>query len=193
MKHKIMEAMCKRESVCRLTGRVTPTLAENARAARPAEASENKVPFVVAVQTTNGGQPDRVCMAPLPFRREAIAELAAAHLQRPLGIVSDALGCFKALADAGVHERFVTGGSSSSAKLPQFLAVNTVLGNLRAAIAETYHGFKFAKYAARYLGEFQCRFNRRYRMHELLPGLLRAMAFTTPPNTASIRAAEVAC
>ncbi len=51
--------------------------------------------------------------------------------------------------------------------LPQFAAVNTPLGNLKTGIAGTYHAFDFAKYAHRYLAEFQYRFNRRYDMAQM--------------------------
>jgi Zn ribbon nucleic-acid-binding protein len=196
MKQKIMQAMLERESLRQLSGRVEiddAYLGGQRTGGKAGRGSENKVPFVIAVQTADGGQPDKVCMAQLPFRRQAIAEFAARRLVRPLTVVSDGLGCFKVLAEAGVHVRMVTGGGTASAKLPQFHAVNTVLGNLKTAIAGTYHGFKFAKYAARYLAEFQYRFNRRYRMHEILPRLVRAMVLSTPCNTAFIRAPEVPC
>jgi hypothetical protein len=40
----------------------------------------------------------------------------------------------------------------------------TLLGNLKTAMAGTYHAFDFTKYAHRYLAEFQYRFNRRFDM-----------------------------
>jgi hypothetical protein len=40
-----------------------------------------------------------------------------------------------------VHRRIVTGGGSAGVKLPQFTAVNTLLGNLKTAINGTYHAF----------------------------------------------------
>jgi len=196
MKHKIMEAMRERESTRQLTGRVEiddAYLGGERSGGKAGRGSENKVPFVVAVQTTNAGQPDRVCMAQLPFRRGAIAEFAAQRLQRPLTVLSDGLDCFKVLGESGQHERIVTGGGKASVNKPEFLAVNTVMGNLKTAIAGTYHGFKFAKYATRYLAEFQYRFNRRYSMHDLLPRLLHAMADAKPCKHAFICQPEVPC
>ena len=56
----------------------------------------------------------------------------------------------KAVAACGAtHERTVTGGGAASVKLEKFLAVNTLLGNLKTAFAGTYHSFDFAKYAHR--------------------------------------------
>lgn len=78
-------------------------------------------------------------------------------------------------------------------QLPQFAAVDTVLGNFKTAITGTYHALGFAKYPARYIAEFQYRFNRRYTLHEILPRLLSTMATTKPTVTALMRAPEVPC
>ena len=58
------------------------------------------------------------------------------------------------------------------AKLPQFQAINIVLGNLKTALCGTYHAFDFAKYAHRYHAEAQYRFNRRFdpALHPAAPG-----------------------
>ena len=72
------------------------------------------------------------------------------------------------------HERIVTGGGKASMALPQFKWVNTMLGNLKTAITGTYHAFDFAKYAHRYLAEFQFRFNHRFNMKTILHHLLNA-------------------
>lgn len=77
-------------------------------------------------------------------------------------------------------------------KLPQFKAVNTLLGNLKTAISGTYHAFDFVKYAHRYLAEFQYRFNRRFNMKTILPRLLAALAAAPPSPERVLRAAEVA-
>jgi hypothetical protein len=49
----------------------------------------------------------------------------------------------------------VTGGGKAAAKLPQFKAVITVLSNLKTVLTGTLHALKFAKYAHRYVAEFQ--------------------------------------
>ena len=51
-----------------------------------------------------------------------------------------------------------------------------ILGNLKTAIAGTYHAFDFDKYAHRYLGEYQYRFNRRFDLAGMLTRLVRAAA-----------------
>ena len=53
-----------------------------------------------------------------------------------------------------------------------------MLGNLKTALAGTYHSFDRTKYAARYLAEFSYRFNRRFDLAAMLPRLLRAAVVT---------------
>ena len=89
------------------------------------------------------------------------------------------------------HERVVTGGGKASVRLLQFRAVNTLLGNLRTAIGDTYHAFCFAKYAHRYPAEFQYRFNRRFDMRTIFTKLLHALALMPPCDERRFRAAEV--
>ena len=48
-----------------------------------------------------------------------------------------------------------------------------MLGNLKTALAGTYHSFDHARYVARYLAEFAHRFNRRFDLAAMLPRLLR--------------------
>ena len=58
-------------------------------------------------------------------------------------------------------------------------------------ISATYHAFAFAKYAHRYLAEFQYRFNRRFSMKTILPRLLAALVDTPPVSEGTQRAAGV--
>jgi len=52
----------------------------------------------------------------------------------------------------------------------------TLEGTLKDLIQGTYHGFKFDKYAARYLANLQYRFNRRFDLPTMIHRLLRARA-----------------
>lgn len=84
----------------------------------------------------------------------------------------------------------MTGSGRQAAKRPEFRWVNTMLGNLKTALAGTYHSFDHAKYAARYLAEFAYRFNRRFDLAAMLPRLLRAAAVTKPHPLAVLRWSE---
>ena len=77
-----------------------------------------------------------------------------------------------------VRDREVTGGGKASVTLERFRCVDTLIGNVKTALTGTYHAIKFAKYAYRYLGEVQFRFNRRYNMPAILGFPLRALATT---------------
>lgn len=117
---------------------------------------------------------------------------AAQHIATSAHVVSGGLWCFRAAAIVGAeHERIVTGGGKASVKRPQFKAVNTLLGNLKTAIAGTYHAFAFAKYAHRYLAEFQDRLNRRYDMRAIFTRLLVALAVAPASPERHLRLAEV--
>jgi ribosomal protein L37AE/L43A len=196
VKHKLMEVMRLREDSRQLTGRVEiddAYLGGEHSGGKTGRGSENKVPFIAAVQTTDDGKPVLACFARAPFTKKAVEQFAAKSLVRPLTVVSDGLGCFTAAEDAGVHERHVTGGGKASVKLPQFQAVNTVLSNLKTAMAGTYHAIDFAKYAHRYLAEVQYRFNRRFDLSTILRRLALAASATAPRNRVFIREAELGC
>ena len=184
MKHKIMEAMRVREGARELDGRVEMDdayLGGELPGGKTGRGSENKVPFVAAVQTTPQGHPVVACLRQQLHTEQEVAVFAAHHLAPSATVVSDGLWCFRATTLVGAeHERHVTGGGPASVKLPQFRAVNTLLGNLKTAIAGTYHAFDFTKYAHRYLAEFQYRFNRRFDMKSILSRLLHALVAAPP-------------
>ncbi len=195
IKHKIMEAMRLREEPRELDGRIEiddAYLGGERSGGKTGRGSENKVPIVAAVQTTDDGRPVVACLRQQPHTEEEVAVFAAQHIAPQATVVSDGLWCFRATALVGAeHERIVTGGGKASVKLPQFKAVNTLLGNLKTAITGTYHAFAFAKYAHRYLAEFQYRFNRRYDLRTILDRLLVALAAAPAAPERRLRLAEV--
>jgi transposase-like protein len=191
MKHKIMEVMRQREEGRRLTGRVEiddAYLGGERHGGKPGRGSENKIPFVAAVQTTEDGKPELVCLSQRPFTQQSILEFARQSLAAPLTLVSDGLSCFKVVRGTGIlHESHVTGGGATSVQHRSFLAVNTILGNLKTAFSGTYHAFGYAKYADSYLAQVQYLFNRRYDLRKLLQRLARVACGTSPCPLASIR------
>jgi ribosomal protein L37AE/L43A len=195
IKHKLMEVMRVREDKRTLDGRVElddAYLGGQRSGGKAGRGSENKVPFVAAVQTTSDGQPQLVCLRQQPFTREQVAVFAARSIAPSATVVTDGLWCFGAVQRVGAqHERVVTGGGKASVELPQFKAINTFLGNLKRSLSGTYHAFDFQKYAHRYLAEAQYRFNRRFDLRSILPRLLRAACLSSPAPARFIRAAEV--
>ena len=194
MKHKLLQVMSEREESRQLDGRVEiddAYLGGESPGGKRGRGSENKVPFIAAVQTTDAGHPVLMCLKKLEFTKEAVAKWARHSLCASARVVSDGLWCLQSVTAAGAsHERTVTGGGAGSVKLEQFRAVNTLLGNLKTAFSGTYHAFDFEKYGHRYLAEVQYRFNRRFDLSVILDRLLRASAGTSPHPERIIRAAE---
>lgn len=194
VKHKLMQVMSEREATRQLDGRVEiddAYLGGELSGGKSGRGSENKVPFVAAVQTTETGRPLKVCLKKLEFTKDAIADWAKTALAASAHVVSDGLWCFKAVTESGAtQERIVTGGGAACVKLEPFRAVNTFLGNLKTAYAGTYHAFDFAKYAHRYLAEVQYRFNRRFDLSSILGRLLAASVSTPARPERFLRAAE---
>jgi ribosomal protein L37AE/L43A len=194
IKHKLLEAMRLVEADRQLTGRVEVDdayLGGQRSGGKTGRGSENKVPFVAAVQTTEDGRPHLACLSPRPFTKQAMEDFFACSTVLPLTVVSDGLGCFEVAASLGAcHDRTVTGGGKASVELEQFRCVNTLISNIKTALSGTYHSVKFAKYAHRYLAEVQFRFNRRYNLRAILGSLVRAMVAAPPSPGRGIRVAE---
>ncbi len=72
----------------------------------------------------------------------------------------------------------------------EFIAVNTVLGNIKTSTSGTCHAFGFAKDASAYLGQIQYLFNRRFDLRIILRRLARAACQTLAHPLHVIRAAE---
>jgi ribosomal protein L37AE/L43A len=194
MKHKLLQVMAEREDRRVLDGRVEidDAYLGGERAGKRGRGSENKVSFVVAVQTSDDGRPMFARMNRIVFTKEAMETWATKSLAASVRVMSDGLNCFKALAgEVASHTPVVVGSGRQSVEHPEFRRVNTVLSNLKTAISGTYHAFKFAKYAERYLAEVQYRFNRRFDLSSILVRLVRAAAVTRPRPESMIRMAEV--
>ncbi len=195
LKHKVLEVMLQREAPRQLAGRVElddAYLGGEKPGGKRGRGSENKVPFVAAVETTACGKPLFVRFDPVKsFKKEDIEAWAKSALASTATVVSDGLFGFTAVTEvAASHERHVTGAGKKAAQHPNFRWVNTVLGNLKTALSGTYHAFDFSKYAARYFAEFQYRFNRRFDMASMVPRLLFAMMSTSPQPLRILRPSE---
>lgn len=196
LKHKLLQTMLLREEPRRLEGRVELDDAylggERAGHLNGGRGAYNKSAFVAAVQTSQDGKPLFMRLTPIcAFTNQAFSAWANKNLSATAHVVSDGLQCFRRVTQLGAsHERYVTGGGKQAAQKPQLRWVNTLLGNLKTALAGTYHSFDHAKYGARYLGEFAYRFNRRFDMASMLPRLLRAAATTVPQPLSKIRWSE---
>jgi transposase-like protein len=184
LKHKLTQVMFEREETRVLEDRIEiddSYLGGERTGGKAGRGSENKIPFVAAVQTDKGGRPIYAVFSRVSgFTTEAIEQWSLKHLQPESTVVSDGLNCFPAVRKAGCyHMQWVVGQGKKSTQITAFAWVNTVLSNLKTSISGTYHAFKFGKYAHRYLGEAQYRFNRRFDMEAMFIRLVYASVQTT--------------
>lgn len=189
MKQKLMQVMLERDQGKPLSGFVElddAYLGGERSGGKTGRGSENKTPFIAAVQTTAQGYPEAIKLQLVDgFRSKSIAQWARSALTAGSTVISDGLQCFNAVTLAGCeHDRIVCGGGKASVEETEFYWVNTVLGNLKSALRSTYHSIK-PKHAQRYLAEFQYRFNRRYDLSALIPRLAY-VSLRTPPITEKI-------
>ena len=183
LKHKLAQVMIERNAAKRLEGEVQMDDAYigGLHQGTYGRGAAGKTPFVAAVSVTGDGKPDQIILRRVAgFSKIAIAKLAGTALAAGVYIVSDALGCFPAVTAAGcTHTPIKTGSGAKAAKNPRFKWVNTVLGNIKAAMVGTYRAVR-AKHVPRYLAEFEYRFNRRYRLETMI-ARLAYVSLRTPP------------
>lgn len=195
IKHKLMQVMVERESITQLADRVEiddAYLGGERSGGKVGRGSENKVPFIAAVETNSQGHPKRVVFSPVKsFSLYEVESWAHRRLKASATVVSDGLACFRAVTAVGcVHQPEIVGTHRKSTDTGCFHWVNTILGNLKTSIDGNYHGFNFAKYAHRYLAEVQYRFNRRFDLASIFPRLIFAGSRTGPRTEAWLRLAE---
>ena len=140
-----------------------------------------KTPFVAAVETTAERKPRRLRLTVVKgFRKREIETLAKRDFAAGRNVVTDGLSCWTAVTAAGCeHFPMLTGTGPKAAKWVPFRWVNTALGNIKTALAGTYHHVS-PKHAQRYLASFAWRFNRRYQLDSLTERLAQACARTAP-------------
>ena len=186
MKQKLMEAMRQRNSIYKLAGdvQIDDAYLGGERPGKTGRGAEGKTPFVVAVATRKGKPVYTQLRRIAGFTREAIRDYAAASIAAGSWVVSDGLGCFLGLVDAGMrHIPLVTGGGRPRQPLLQW--VNTGLGNLKSTITGTCRSLD-EQHADRYLAAYEWRFNRRFDLAANLERLARAAMLCAPQPYRSI-------
>lgn len=183
LKQKLMQVMLEREAGVRLSDRVEMDDAYigGERPGKRGRGAEGKTPFIAAVQTDDEGRPQRIALHKVSgFTSEQVQQFAMKKLNGEAEVYSDGLACFGAVIDQGCsHTAIVSGGGRKAAENPTFRWVNTALGNIKSAIDGTYRHIS-PKHVARYLAEFQYRFNRRNDLAGMVPRLCY-VGIRTPP------------
>jgi ribosomal protein L37AE/L43A len=190
MKHKLMQAMAEGEASRKLGGVVQlddAYLGGERNGGKVGRGSENKRPFVIAVETTDDGRPRYTVIDPVPgFTKVALSAWIARRLHPRADVYSDGLPAFRVLEAEHAHTVIENHGRSGCEEA-NARWVKVVLSNLKRSLDGAYHAFKFAKYAHRYLAETMWRFNRRFDLKVLVPRLLVAPARNRPWTEAALR------
>src|ERR687885_1519027 len=156
MKHKLMRAMAAREAEKpELEGRVEVDdayLGGERPGGKRGRGAAGKTPIVAAVETTPERRPKRLRLTVVKgFRKKEVERIAKRDLAAGATVVSDGLSCWPAVEKAGCsHRPMATGAGRKAANWTPFKWVNTTLGNVKTALAGTYHHVS-PKHAQSYL------------------------------------------
>lgn len=196
LKHKVMQAMTDREESRQLNGFVQiddAYLGGERNGGKPGRGSENKQPFVIAVETNADlEQPRFAVIEPVrAFDNAAITDWAQRRLMPAAEAYTDGLGAFRRVVDTGhAHTVLQTQGGRAGTEIQGARWVNVLLSNVKRSMGGAYHSIHQRKYARRYLGEAAYRFNRRFRLREIMPRLLCAMILCAPCAEPALRHAS---
>jgi ribosomal protein L37AE/L43A len=194
MHHKLKQVMLEREQTRPLDGRIEMDdayLGGARSGGKRGRGAPGKTPFVAAVETTANGKAHRVKLRRVRrFTKKVIKAVTSRIVTEGAHVVTDGLGCFNGVADAGcTHEAIITGAGRKAARHPAFSAVNTVLSNIKTAIAATFRSGA-QKHTPRRLAEFAYRFNRRYDLPAMIPRLAWIGVRTPPMPYRMLKLAE---
>src|SRR4051794_8057386 len=183
LKQKVMAVMAGRENAKRLDGRVEMDDAYlgGHRPGKRGRGAAGKQPFVAAVSAGDDRRPRKIKLLPVKgFRRKEVEKLVGEHLSPASRLVTDGLGCWTVAAEAGLeHRAMATGGGKRAAGRSPFKRVNTILGNVKAALTGTCRQVS-PRHAGRYLGSFAWRHDRRFQLDSPIPRLVRSAVRTRP-------------
>jgi len=185
LKHKLQQVMKERDDSRPLDGLL---LIDDAywggkkRDGKRGRGASGKMPFVAALSITPEGHPLYLRMSHLgSFSKQDVASWAQKHLNAGSLVVSDGLNCFPGVKQAScTHEPIITtSGVPEYDEFKVFRWLNTMIGNVKNAIHGTYHAVS-EKHLPRYLAEFCYRFNRRFKLGDMI-NRLAFVAMRTPP------------
>lgn len=154
-----MQAMTSREAGRRLTGFVQiddAYLGGERNGGKPSRGSENKQPFLIAVQTDETMTRALYAVAePVPtFDKAAVADWAKRRLAPACEVYTDGLASFNALTEQGhAHTTLAIEGRRAKTEHRGARWVNVVLANIKRSLSGVYHSIQQRKYARRYLAE----------------------------------------
>ena len=195
LKHKIMQVLTDAESARRLHGRVECNeayLGGPSQANSSEDTAKKKTPFIAAVQTDEARHPQKVVLTAIQsFTEDEIKNWSQEHLEKSSLVLTSDLSCFRYFSEYCEHEKY---GTSRIGEIPadyDFKWINTVLKNVKTAFSGALHAFNFRKYAYRYLGNMQFRFNHRYDLRQCFYDVIN-LCISSPPITEKKLFSEIA-
>ena len=188
LKHKLMQALPKRDQVRRLKSTVqlgNDCLYGESPNVKRGLVSENNVPVVAAFRVAGDGKPVKMKLSVVEvFRKAGVWKWAKECLEPGTVVHWDGLGCFTAVeAVGGEHRLHVTGGGNAGHETLGLLWVNTILGNMRRSLDGTSSTF-----ASHCLAGFQHRFNAWHALATMPRRMLKvgaALPLPQPIRTAA--------
>ena len=191
VKHKLMEVMVLREQGRQLTGRIEADyayLGDQRPGASAAGARRTRSPSTPRCRPPNRGKLSS-CACRVVHSPRSRSRNSPRHRwpHRPSWSRTGWVASRQCAAWASCTS------STSPTVVPPAPSIRRSRGNLKTALAGTYHAFSFEKYAHRYLGQVQYLFNRRFDLRSILARLARAASQAKPSPLRAIRAAELPC
>jgi len=195
MKHKLQHVMKLQDDSQPLSGYIQiddAYIGGKRRGGKRGRGAQGKTPIIAAMSTNEQGHPISMRLSEVAgFTKSEISNWAFKYLQPESVVISDGLNCFAGVEEAGfLRNAIITGGGPDSVNIPEFKWVNTMIGNVKNAIRGTYHAIS-SKHVPRYLAEFCYRFNRRFRLGEMVGQLIYASAHTMPKPQRFLKLAEI--
>lgn len=181
--HKLAQVMMERDATKLLSGTVEIDDAYwgGKKKGKRGRGSENKIPFLAAIEKDQDNHPICIKLSVVSgFKKKEVKRWSEKYLALGTTAISDGLSCFTGIEEAGFdHATIIVGHSKDPKKTAPFNWVNTILGNLKSALAGTYH--KLSKtHLPRHLATFQYRFNRRFVLSDMIKRLVFVSLRTLP-------------
>ena len=141
MRHKRMHVMMQRESSKKLTGRIEiddAYLGGERTGQKRGRGTENKAPFVAAVQTDQAGHPQKLKLQIVDgFKKKSIRTWAEKSIEPNSLVVSEGLACFSEVTKVPcVHEQHVCGGGRASVEKRRILLGKYDIRQLKKRVAK---------------------------------------------------------
>ncbi len=188
MKHKMMQVMLERDDEKRLSETIElddAYLGGRRSGGKRGRGSEGMSPILIALDEKAEEHPQYMKLSKvIGFQSRELRRWRKHCLAPGSKVITDGLQCFRTLDDLGcIHE------IKTDEDKKRLSWVHTMLENVKISIKGTYHAIGI-KHAARYLTEFEYRFNRRFKLEDMIARLAYAAVHTPPMPQRFLKLAE---